>query len=112
MMQSSPDTKHGTRLVSQQFCTEVYAKKKKNALFVDFNFIVSFIYSPVLFLPTKLNITINGLCGKVLLLCLIITKTMFSVFGANSNFGVIEHTQTLMGDQGDVETGTARLMME
>lgn len=70
MMQSSPDTKHGTRLVSKQFCTEVYAKKikkKKNALFVDFNFTVSFIYPPVLFLPTKLN-----------------AKTMF--LGANSNF--------------------------
>lgn len=90
-MQSS-DTKHGTRLVSKPFCTEVYAKKKKNiyALYVDLNFTVSFIYSPVLFLPTKLNVTINGLCGKVLLLCLIITTTMFSVFGANSNF--VPHT--------------------
>lgn len=84
-----------------------------------YTYTVSLIYFPVLFLPTKLNVTTKGLCGKVWLLCLIVTKTVFSVFGAERQTlccrlgpRIIEHIQTLMGDQGDVEKETARLMME
>lgn len=89
--------------------------------FVDLNFTVSFIYSPVLFLPTKLNVTINGLCGKVLLYMFDHHKDNVFSFWSKLKLcashcrlrpGVSEHTQTLMGDQGDVERGTARLMME